>query len=156
MNIMGLGDTLVEALVSEGYLRSYADIYHLFEHRDVLIEKGIIGKEKNTDKLLGEIEKSKENDPVRLAIFGNNTFSREMFKAIFSCGQMYGHDLEISVIYRPQNGQLSFREYLDKVSPEILESCTEYSDCLRIFPASSHSAKSFFSSAATSSFRERM
>lgn len=66
MNIMGLGDTLVEALVSEGYLLSYADIYHLYEHRDELIEKGIIGKEKNTDKLLNEIEKSKNNDPVRL------------------------------------------------------------------------------------------
>jgi DNA ligase (NAD+) len=66
MNIMGLGDTLVDALVSEGYLKTYADIYTLSEHRDELIEKGIIGKEKNTDKLLGEIEKSKENDPVRL------------------------------------------------------------------------------------------
>ena len=66
MNIMGLGDTLIDALVSEGYLRSYADIYHLRDHRDVLIEKGLIGKEKNTDKLLAEIEKSKENDPVRL------------------------------------------------------------------------------------------
>ncbi|RKM62472.1 NAD-dependent DNA ligase LigA [Butyrivibrio sp. CB08] len=66
MNIMGLGDTLVEALVGEGYLHSYVDIYHLKEHRDELIEKGIVGKEKNTDKLLAEIEKSKENDPVRL------------------------------------------------------------------------------------------
>ncbi|MCR5156604.1 MAG: NAD-dependent DNA ligase LigA [Butyrivibrio sp.] len=66
MNIMGLGDTLVEALVKEGYLSNYADIYHLKDHRDELIEKGIIGKEKNTDKLLGEIEKSKANDPVRL------------------------------------------------------------------------------------------
>ncbi len=66
MNIIGLGDTLVEALVSDGYLNNYADIYHLKEHRDELIEKGIIGKEKNTDKLLGEIEKSKANDPVRL------------------------------------------------------------------------------------------
>lgn len=66
MNIMGLGDTLVEALVNEGYLKSYADIYHLRDHRDELIEKGVIGKEKNTDKLLSEIEKSKENDPARL------------------------------------------------------------------------------------------
>ncbi|MBO5620950.1 MAG: NAD-dependent DNA ligase LigA, partial [Butyrivibrio sp.] len=66
MNIMGLGDTLVEALVGEGYLHSYVDIYHLKEYRDELIAKGIIGKEKNTDKLLLEIEKSKENDPVRL------------------------------------------------------------------------------------------
>ena len=66
MNIMGLGDTLVDALVGEGYLKSYADIYCLKDHRDELIEKGIIGKEKNTDKLLGEIENSKNNDPVRL------------------------------------------------------------------------------------------
>ena len=66
MNIMGLGDTLVEALVNEGYLKSYADIYHLKDHRDELIEKGIIGKVKNTDKLLGEIENSKSNEPVRL------------------------------------------------------------------------------------------
>ena len=66
MNIMGLGDTLVEALVGEGYLHSYVDIYHLKEHRNELIAKGIIGKEKNTDKLLLEIERSKENDPVRL------------------------------------------------------------------------------------------
>ena len=66
MNIMGLGDTLTDALVSGGYLNTYADIYSLFEHRDELIENGIIGKEKNTDKLLAEIEKSKSNDAVRL------------------------------------------------------------------------------------------
>ena len=66
MNIMGLGDTLVEALLNDGYLSNYADIYKLRLKRDELIEKGIIGKEKNTDKLLAEIEKSKDNDPVRL------------------------------------------------------------------------------------------
>ncbi len=66
MNIMGLGDTLIEALTKDGYLKSYADIYDLKNHRDEMVEKGIIGKEKNTDKLLGEIEKSKENDPVML------------------------------------------------------------------------------------------
>lgn len=66
MNIMGLGDTLIDVLVSNGYLNTYADIYLLKNHRDELIEKGLIGKVKNTDKLLAEIEKSKENDPVRL------------------------------------------------------------------------------------------
>ena len=66
MNIMGLGETLVDALVKEGYLTSTADIYTLREHRNELIDKGLIGKEKNTDKLLAEIERSKENDPVRL------------------------------------------------------------------------------------------
>ena len=66
MNIMGLGDTLVDALIREGYLHSYADIYHLKEHRDALIEAGTIGKEKNTDKLLASIETSKSAGPVRL------------------------------------------------------------------------------------------
>ena len=47
-------------------MKDYADIYDLASHRDELVEKGIVGKEKNTDKLLGNIEKSKSNDPVRL------------------------------------------------------------------------------------------
>lgn len=66
MNIKGLGSQLVDALIREGYLKDYADIYSLKEHRDELVEKGVIGKEKNTDKLLAAIEASKNNDPARL------------------------------------------------------------------------------------------
>ncbi len=66
MNIVGLGDTLVDALVSDGYLHNCADIYRLHKYRGELIEKGLIGKEKNTDKLLGQIEQSKLNEPDRL------------------------------------------------------------------------------------------
>ncbi|MCR5674131.1 MAG: NAD-dependent DNA ligase LigA [Lachnospiraceae bacterium] len=66
MNIMGLGETLVEALTQRGYLKNIADIYRLKDHREALIEEGLIGKEKNTDKVLAEIERSKGNDPVRL------------------------------------------------------------------------------------------
>ena len=66
MNIMGLGGTLVEALVQKGYLKSIEDIYRLREHRDELVRDGIIGKEKNTDKVIAEIERSKENNPERL------------------------------------------------------------------------------------------
>lgn len=66
MNIMGLGEQLVDALIREGYLKSYADIYTLKEHREALIDKGVIGKEKNTDKLLANIEASKTNDAARL------------------------------------------------------------------------------------------
>ena len=50
----------------KGYIGSIADIYHLKEHREELIEQGLIGKEKNTDKLLERIEKSKENDAYKL------------------------------------------------------------------------------------------
>ncbi len=66
MNIIGLGENIVDALVKDGYLKSYADIYKLKYYRDELINKGIIGKEKNTDKILAAIEKSKENDGSKL------------------------------------------------------------------------------------------
>ncbi|MGN0170542.1 MAG: NAD-dependent DNA ligase LigA [Lachnospiraceae bacterium] len=66
MNIAGLGETLVESLVKEGYLKDCSDIYKLKNYRLELIEKGIIGKEKNTDKILEAIEKSKSNEPERL------------------------------------------------------------------------------------------
>ena len=83
MNIMGLGETLVEALVKEGFLNSYADIYRLKEHRDELIAKGIVGKEKNTDKLLAAIEASKVNEPDRLlAGLGIRNVSGATAKAI--------------------------------------------------------------------------
>lgn len=66
MDIAGLGDTLIDALIKRGYIRDYADIYSLKDHRDEMIAEGIIGKEKNTDKLLNAIENSKQNSPVRL------------------------------------------------------------------------------------------
>lgn len=61
MDIKAFGSTYVDTLVEEGYLHDYTDIYRLHEHREALIEKGIMGKEKNTDKILGAIEESKHN-----------------------------------------------------------------------------------------------
>jgi DNA ligase (NAD+) len=66
MDIKGFGEAYIEALIKEGYLKDVADIYYLKSNRDELIEKGLIGKEKNTDKLLKAIEDSKENDIDRL------------------------------------------------------------------------------------------
>ncbi|MBQ5332050.1 MAG: NAD-dependent DNA ligase LigA [Oscillospiraceae bacterium] len=66
MKIDGLGDKIIDALIENDYLNSYADLYKLKNHRAELIEKGIIGKEKNTDKVLAAIERSKDNEAVRL------------------------------------------------------------------------------------------
>ncbi len=66
MDIKGFGAVYVHDLIQEGYLSNVADIFTLHQHRDELIEKGIIGKEKNTDKLLGIIEKAKNNPPSKL------------------------------------------------------------------------------------------
>lgn len=66
MDIKGFGERYIEALLDGGYIKDIADIFTLCQHRDELIEKGIIGKEKNTDKLLAVIEKAKANDLDRL------------------------------------------------------------------------------------------
>ena len=66
MDIKGFGEAYIDVLTTEGYLKNISDIYYLVEHRDELIEKGLIGKEKNTDKLLNAIEESKKNDIDRL------------------------------------------------------------------------------------------
>ena len=63
MDIKVLGETYVETLVGAGYLTDYADLYSLADKRDMLVAEGLIGKEKNTDKILAAIEASKQNSP---------------------------------------------------------------------------------------------
>ena len=78
MDIKGFGEAYIETLVKEGYVKDIADIYYLDKYREELIEKGLIGKEKNTDKLLGTIEKSKENEIDRLITgFGIRNIGRQ-------------------------------------------------------------------------------
>ena len=83
MDIKGFGAVYVTELVRLGYIHDIADIYHLKEHRETLIEQGIIGKEKNTDKLLDAIEGSKQNEPFRLLTgFGIQNVGKAAAKAI--------------------------------------------------------------------------
>ena len=65
MDIAGLGDTIVDELIKAGYIKNIADIYKLQEKRDELVASGIIGREKNTDKILANIEKSKDREAYR-------------------------------------------------------------------------------------------
>ena len=66
MDIKGFGEAAIKDLIAEGYVKTIADLYKLANYRDELITKGIIGKEKNTDKLLKAIDDSKSNEPQRL------------------------------------------------------------------------------------------
>jgi DNA ligase (NAD+) len=66
MNIEGLGPSTVEALMADGYIKDIADLYSIKNHREELINKGIVGKEKSIDNLIKAIEKSKENDIDKL------------------------------------------------------------------------------------------
>ena len=66
MDIKGFGSAYVKELIRLKYIKDIADVYSLFNYRVELIEQGIIGKEKNTDKLLDAIEKSKGNEAQML------------------------------------------------------------------------------------------
>ncbi|MDD6667143.1 MAG: NAD-dependent DNA ligase LigA [Lachnospiraceae bacterium] len=66
MDIHGFGEMAVQKLCDAGYLKDLADIYTLKDHRDAMVRSGLVGKEKNTDKLLAEIEGSKKRDGYQL------------------------------------------------------------------------------------------
>lgn len=66
MDIKGFGTVYIEDLVRMGYIKDVADIFELKKYREELIAQRIIGKEKNTDKLLDTIEKAKQNDACKL------------------------------------------------------------------------------------------
>ncbi len=68
MDIEGLGEKLVERLVSLGHIRDVADIYHLHERREDLTLLERLG-EKSVDNLLSAIEASKQATLARL-IYG--------------------------------------------------------------------------------------
>jgi len=83
MDIKGFGEAYIEKLIKEGYIKDISDIYYLKDFRDELIEKGLIGKEKNTDKLLKVIEASKENNIDRLITgFGINNIGPQVALSI--------------------------------------------------------------------------
>ena len=134
MDITGLGETLVDELVKESYLRNYADIYCLKEHRDELIEKGIIGKEKNTDKVLAAIEKSKSNSPVRLLTalgirnVGGST-ARELMKHYRSIRELEAAG-EDDLVQIPDIGETTARDIVSFFSNEenqkILNRLSDY------------------------------
>ena len=66
MDIKGLGEKNIAALIEKGFLHTIVDIFRLKEHREELVAQGVVGKEKNTDKLLSAIEEAKKNEPQRL------------------------------------------------------------------------------------------
>lgn len=66
MDIHGLGENAITALVDGGFIKNIADIYKLKNRRQDLIEAKIFGRERATDKVLAAIEESKKNNPAKL------------------------------------------------------------------------------------------
>ncbi len=111
MDIKAFGSTYVDTLVDEGYLHDYTDIYRLHEHREALIEKGIMGKEKNTDKILSAIEESKHNSVDKfltgLAIRNvGKASAREIMKHFADLHELADADVE-TLVRIPDVGEIT-------------------------------------------------
>ena len=96
MDIKGFGTVYIEELVRLGYIKDVADVFVLKTHRDELIEQGIIGKEKNTDKLLDAILPARlktELEEIKLCLSGKADFDaypelekhKEWYKHLKTC-----------------------------------------------------------------------
>lgn len=134
MDIKGMGEQNIHALIEGGYIHDIGDIFNLAVHRDELIAKGVIGKEKNTDKLLAAIEKAKENEPQRLVtglgIAGiGKAAARELMLHYGSIDALAEADVESIQQVRDIGsiGSQSIYEYFrDDVNRDILRRLREY------------------------------
>ena len=134
MDIKGMGAQNIHALIEGGYIHDIGDIFNLAVHRDELIAKGVIGKEKNTDKLLAAIEKAKENEPQRLVtglgIAGiGKAAARELMLHYGSIDALAEADVESIQQVRDIGsiGSQAIYEYFrDDVNRDILRRLREY------------------------------
>lgn len=134
MDIKGMGEQNIHALIEGGYIHNIGDIFNLAVHRDELIAKGVIGKEKNTDKLLAAIEKAKENEPQRLVtglgIAGiGKAAARELMLHYGSIDALAEADVESIQQVRDIGsiGSQAIHEYFqDDVNRDILRRLKEY------------------------------
>ncbi len=83
MDIKGLGEQSVRELIDRGFLHDVSDIYRLREHAEELVLNGVVGKEKNTAKLLAAIDASRSNEPEKLLTgFGIPNVGKAAAKAL--------------------------------------------------------------------------
>ena len=117
MDIEGLGESVVDQLVSNDLIRNYADLYDLNKDQLLPLERMA---EKSAQNLLDAIEKSKEQplDRVIYALgirFVGSTVARDLAQALQSMDTLIEADQE----------QLTA---IDTIGPKIAESVTAFFD----------------------------
>ena len=128
MDIKGLGEIAIHNLIEQNYIKGIVDIYKLKNYRDELINKAILGREINTDKILAAIEESKSNDPAKLltglGIFGIGVAAaRDLIKTFGSIDTIASATDE-ELIAVPDLGEISVKHirnfFRDEVNINIL------------------------------------
>ena len=119
LDIEGLGEALIDLLVDMGFLKTYADIYDLKEHREELIKMERLG-EKSVDNLLSAIEVSKK---------------QSFAKVLFALG----------IRYVGSGAAKKLADYFLSIDKIIQASEEDITNVYEIGPSISKSVKKFFS-----------
>lgn len=134
MDIKGFGLAYVETLIDYGYIQDVSDIYCLKEKRQELLDRKIIGLQKSTDNLLNAIEKSKENDAVKvltaLGIYNiGKSAARSLMKTFQSIDNLikasYDQLLEVNDI-GDTSARILLEYFKDEKNLEIIEKLKKY------------------------------
>lgn len=118
MNIEGLSEATLEKLIGMGLLREFADLYHLEEHKDVIVEMEGLG-EKSCQKLLDSIRASRKTTLPRV-IYGLGIANIGAANAKMLC-RYFDYGLE-----RMQNADVETLSAIEGVGEVIASAFTEY------------------------------
>ncbi len=134
MNIIGLGESIVDKLIVNGYVKNFADIYSLENRKEELIANKTIGLQKTTENTIKAINESKNNEPTRLLAglgirnVGKNT-AKTLMKYFHSIDELSDASFE-SLIQIEDIGETTAHCIIDYFSNEnnrkIIESLKSY------------------------------
>lgn len=115
MDIDGLGEAIIEQLLSEGLIKTYADLYQLEKERLLPLER--MG-EKSVQNLLESIEKSK-NQPLHRVLYG---------LGIRFVGKTVAKDLanHFNSIEAISDSEVETMTSIDAIGPKIAESVYKF------------------------------
>ncbi len=127
MDLKGFGASYIIALIEQGYLSDVSDFYALRNYRTELIEKGILGKEKNTDKLLAVVEASKSNDAYKLLTgLGISGIGKNAARTLM------GHYASIMDLANASVEELQAVEDIGEITARALHEYFHNDDCLAL------------------------
>lgn len=120
MNIVGLGERIIEEFYNDGIINDISDIYILEKNEGIILDKEGFGQ-KSFDNLISSIENSKNNELYRL-IFGLGI--RHVGEKASKTLVANYHDIDLII-----NSQYEDLILIDEIGPKIAQSIVSYFKC---------------------------
>ncbi|MDE6253823.1 MAG: NAD-dependent DNA ligase LigA [Lachnospiraceae bacterium] len=118
MNIDGLSEETLEKFIDRGYIKEFADIYHLNEYEEEIVEAKGFGR-KSFENIISAIDNSRNTNVVRL-LYSLGIMNIGLSNAKMICKEF---DYDIEKIRNAQEEELTD---IDGVGEVISDTFTEY------------------------------